>query len=422
MAVMVALSSRKDRHPAYRRVQVAGNRCGLAARRYVTRRRRPVRGGITAGTPIMQSPARGTRAAPSCSSARSRRSIWSASSCAIRSASSRRTSRARSALDAAEIGLLSSAFFFAFAAAQIPLGIAHRPLRAEALHAGLRRDRVSRHARCSPSRPRRQVSIDGRVLMGLGSSCYLMAPLALYAQPFPAGAVHAARRHPDRHRHRRHAIRHRAARLGERVDRLARDVPCRRGPCRGLRRPRRHRGARRCGRPDRGRGDGETLRESLRGVLEVTRMPSFVPVFLMQLRCRIRATCSSSACGAGRFSAHVYGYGLTARGDLLMLPAISHIVGVVRVGPCRTLCSAPTSRSCSPARWRRPQRSAGSRRSASRSRARWRSGSTVFGFLTAYTAGADRARALVPAAASPWTRHDAVQYRHDGRRRSWCSS
>ena len=63
-------------------------------------------------------------AAPSCWSARLRRSIWSASSCAIRSASSRPIWRSEIGLNAAEIGLLSSAFFFAFAAAQIPLGIA----------------------------------------------------------------------------------------------------------------------------------------------------------------------------------------------------------------------------------------------------------------------------------------------------------
>jgi hypothetical protein len=31
----------------------------------------------------------------------------------------------------------------------------------------------------------------------------------------------------------------------------------------------------------------------------------------------------------GPFLSDVYGYGLTARGDLLMLPAISHIIGVV---------------------------------------------------------------------------------------------
>ena len=51
------------------------------------------------------------------------------------------------ALSAAEIGLLSSAFFFAFAAAQIPLGVCARPLRSEPLHAGLRR-RSPSSARC----------------------------------------------------------------------------------------------------------------------------------------------------------------------------------------------------------------------------------------------------------------------------------
>ena len=75
-------------------------------------------------------------------------------------------------------------------------------------------------------------------------------------------------------------------------------------------------------------GGGETARESLRGVLEVARMRAFLPLFLMHAMSYSSYVLIVGLWG-GPFLTHVYGYGLTARGDLLMLPAISHIVGVV---------------------------------------------------------------------------------------------
>ena len=42
----------------------------------------------------------------------------------------------------------------------------------------------------------------------------------------------------------------------------------------------------------------------------------------------------------GPFLAHVYGYELTARGNLLMLPAISHIVGVMVWGQAERIFGA----------------------------------------------------------------------------------
>ena len=73
------------------------------------------------------------------------------------------------------------------------------------------------------------------------------------------------------------------------------------------------------------------MRESLRGVLEVTRMPSFARVFAMNVIAYSSYVLIVGLWG-GPFLSDVYGYGLTARGDLLMLPAISHIVGVVAWG------------------------------------------------------------------------------------------
>src|SRR3989440_4468256 len=87
-------------------------------------------------------------------------------------------------LSAGEIGLLSSAFFFAFAAAQLPLGIAidrYGPKRCMLTCAVIAVIGAVEFAMATTPAG----LIAARVLMGLGSSCYLMAPLALYARRFP---------------------------------------------------------------------------------------------------------------------------------------------------------------------------------------------------------------------------------------------
>ena len=229
-------------------------------------------------------------------------------------------------LNAAEIGLLSSAFFFAFAAAQIPLGIAldrYGPKRCMLLCAAIAF--LGTLAFAVATTPAGLVT--ARILMGLGSSCYLMAPLALYAKRFPperftllagiqigigtVGTLFVTA-----------PLAWASASIGWRATFLAvaglvvagailvavvvrEDVADRTET-----------------------GQRETLRESLRGVLEVTRMPSFVPVFLMNFMSYSSYVLIVGLWG-GPFLSDVYGYGLTARGDLLMLPAISHIVGVV---------------------------------------------------------------------------------------------
>ena len=229
-------------------------------------------------------------------------------------------------LNAAEIGLLSSAFFFAFAAAQIPLGIAldrYGPKRCMLLCGAIAF--LGTLAFAVATTPSGLVA--ARILMGLGSSCYLMAPLALYAKRFPperftllagiqlgigtVGTLFVTA-----------PLAWASASIGWRATFLVvaglvvagailvaivvREDAVDRTEA----------------------GRRETLRESLRGVLEVTRMPSFVPVFLMNF---MSYSCYVLIVGlwGGPFLSDVYGYGLTARGDLLMLPAISHIVGVV---------------------------------------------------------------------------------------------
>ena len=229
-------------------------------------------------------------------------------------------------LNAAEIGLLSSAFFFAFAAAQIPLGIAldrYGPKRCMLLCAAIAF--LGTLVFAVATTPTGLVT--ARILMGLGSSCYLMAPLALYAKRFPperftllagiqigigtVGTLFVTA-----------PLAWASASIGWRATFLAvaglvvagailvavvvREDAADRTET----------------------GQRETLRESLRGVLEVIRMPSFVPVFLMNFMSYSSYVLIVGLWG-GPFLSDVYGYGLTARGDLLMLPAISHIVGVV---------------------------------------------------------------------------------------------
>jgi predicted MFS family arabinose efflux permease len=229
-------------------------------------------------------------------------------------------------LSAAEIGLLSSAFFFAFAAAQLPLGVAidrYGPKRCMLVCAGVAFAGALLFATATTAAG----LIAARVLMGLGSSCYLMAPLALYARRFPperftvlagiqiaigtVGTLFVTA-----------PLAWASATIGWRATFLvvaASVIACAALVAIFVREDgtdRVHPGA------------GETMGESLRGVLEVARLPAFVPLFLMHAMSYSSYVLIVGLWG-GPYLTHVYGYGLTARGDLLMLPAISHIIGVV---------------------------------------------------------------------------------------------
>lgn len=86
-------------------------------------------------------------------------------------------------MSAAEIGLLSSVFFFSFAAAQIPLGICldrYGPKICMLVCAGV----VAAGAVLFSLGTSPGWLIAARVLMGVGCCCYLMAPLALYAKRY----------------------------------------------------------------------------------------------------------------------------------------------------------------------------------------------------------------------------------------------
>src|SRR3954451_15224190 len=236
-------------------------------------------------------------------------------------------------LSAGEIGLLSSAFFFSFATAQLPLGVAidrYGPKRCMLVCAVIAVLGAIEFAIATTSTG----LIIARVLMGLGSSCYLMAPLALYARRFPPerftvlagiqlsigtiGTLSVTA-----------PLAWASAAIGWRTTFLVVAgllVACAIMVALVVREERGEVEA----------AHGETLRESLAGVLEVARMRGFAPLFLMHTMSYSSYVLIVGLWG-GPFLAHVYGYGLTTRGDLLMLPAISHIIGVIVWGHAERL-------------------------------------------------------------------------------------
>ena len=234
-------------------------------------------------------------------------------------------------LNAGEIGLLSSAFFFSFAAAQIPLGVAldrYGPRRCMLVCAAIAF--LGTLAFALATTPAGLVT--ARILMGLGSSCYLMAPLALYARRFPperfaslagiqigigtigtllvtAPLAWASAEFGWRATFLFVAaiVVIGAALVAVVVKDQAEDVHA-----------------------------VETPRESLAGVAAVARMRGFWPIFLMNCVAYSSYVLIVGLWG-GPYLAHVYGYGLATRGELLMLPALSQIVGVVIWGQVERL-------------------------------------------------------------------------------------
>jgi MFS family permease len=231
-------------------------------------------------------------------------------------------------LSASEVGLLSSLFFFSFAAAQIPLGVAldrYGPRRCMLVCAGIAiLGTVMFAAATSPF-----WLMTARVLMGLGSSCYLMAPLALYAKRFP----------PDRF----------ATLVGLQIGLGTLGTLLATAPLAfavvliGWRmsfviiavfviaaavlvavvvqedkdgRPRAR----------------ETLRESLRGTFEAVRVPSFWPVFALQLASYSSFVVVVGLWG-GPYLTHIYGFSLTERGNMLFVAVLAQIIGSMMWGP-----------------------------------------------------------------------------------------
>jgi MFS family permease len=230
-------------------------------------------------------------------------------------------------IPAAEIGVLSSAFFFAFAAVQLPLGVAidrFGPKRCMLVCTAIV---IASSLMFAFGRTPAELTT-ARVIMGVGTSCYLIAPLALYAQRFapdrfamlaglhmavgtlgtllataPLAYVAAA-------------MGWRAAFIGVAavmgvmgvvIALVVREPP----PAAPVQR--------------------ETLAESILGIRAAMRIPSVGRVFLMQM-----ATYSSFALfvglWGGPYLTHVYGYGLTERGNLLLVAAVAQVLGLTLYG------------------------------------------------------------------------------------------
>jgi MFS family permease len=237
-------------------------------------------------------------------------------------------------LGAAGIGLLSSAFFLSFAAAQIPVGIAidrYGPRRVMASSVAIMVAGVLVFA----LGPDAQALILGRVLMGLGCSSFFMGPLVVYSRWFPperfstltglqlgvSGLGMLAATAP---------LAYGTATIGWRASFLiiavvgsvlglvmflvVRDDP-----------------------PGRARPRGtESLAEGLRGVGRVIRTPSFVPVFLMHL-CGYSALVTVLGLWAGPYLSHIYGYDIEGRGNLLFLLAFVFVTMNLVWGPADRL-------------------------------------------------------------------------------------
>ena len=230
-------------------------------------------------------------------------------------------------IPAAEIGVLSSAFFFAFAAVQLPLGVAIDRFGAKRCMLVCTAVVVVSALMFAWGRTPTELTT-ARVIMGVGTSCYLIAPLALYAQRFApdrfamlaglhmavgtlgtllatAPLAYAAA-----------AAGWRAAFVGVAavmglvgllIALVVREpvpaVPAQR----------------------------ETLAESILGIRAAMRIPSVGRLFLMQM-----STYSSFALfvglWGGPYLSHVYGYGLTGRGNLLLVAAIAQVLGLTLYG------------------------------------------------------------------------------------------
>jgi MFS family permease len=231
-------------------------------------------------------------------------------------------------LSASEIGLLASVFFFSFAAAQIPLGVAldrYGPRRCMLVCAVI----AIVGALLFAWAPSPGWLITARVLMGLGASCYFMAPLALYARRFP----------PDRFATVAGfqyglgtlgtllatapfawavaAIGWRACFVVVSAAMLAAGILIavvirNDAPAQGAEKP--------------------SLRESFIGMMAATRVRSFWPLFAMHFITYSSFVIVVGLWG-GPYLTHIYGYSLTERGNMLLVAVVFQVIGALLWGP-----------------------------------------------------------------------------------------
>jgi MFS family permease len=228
----------------------------------------------------------------------------------------------------AEIGLLSSVFFFAFAAMQIPLGMAldrFGPRLCLMTGAGV----TVLGAIVFATAPSPSILICGRMLLGIGSSSAYMASLAVYARRFPPdrfatlaglqfgigtiGSLIATA-----------PLAFSTAAIGWRGSFLLvavftfviglliawvvrDDAPAPHPPA-------------------------QRWRESMAGLRAVIRTPSVGSLFLMNLVVYSSFAMIVGLWG-GPYLTHIYGFTLEERGSLLLIPVVAQIIGALFWGP-----------------------------------------------------------------------------------------
>jgi MFS family permease len=229
-----------------------------------------------------------------------------------------------------EIGLLSSIYFFCFAATQLPLGVALDRFGPKMCMLVSVAVTVAGSAAFAVAHSVGGLVI-GRALLGFGTACFLMAPVALYARWFPPerfstfagihlgvgslGALLATA-----------PLAFTAATFGWRAAFLgvgaitivigllvwlivSDDPP-------GRKTEPRH----------------ETLRESVAGIWQVIRTPSIGRIFLVQLTSYPSFVLVVGLWG-GPYLTHIYGYDLKGRGEILFVAALAQVLGSFFWGP-----------------------------------------------------------------------------------------
>ena len=233
-------------------------------------------------------------------------------------------------LSPVEIGLLSSVYFFVFAAVQLPLGVAldrYGPKLCMLVSIGFT------VLGCVMFAVAHEAGglIAARALLGFGTASFLMAPVALYARWFPPerfstfagiqlglgslGAIFATA--PLAYATASFGWRMTflgvgvcAMAIGVLVWLIVTDDPP--GVKSALHK--------------------ETLRESVAGIWQVIRTPSMLRVFMAQLSSYPSYVLVVGLWG-GPYLTHVYGYDLKGRGDILFVAALMQVLGSFFWGP-----------------------------------------------------------------------------------------
>lgn len=232
-------------------------------------------------------------------------------------------------LSAPQIALVSSIYFFAFVAAQIPIGVVidrYGPKRCMLVCAAVTVLSTLLFAAATSF----ATMVVARVLMGLGTSCFLMAPLVLYARTFPperfpiltgiqlgvgalGGLIATA------------PLAFATAAVGWRTSFA---VMAAATAAVGLlilvliRNDGNHRPA---------DAPAETLGDALRGVVQAWRCPDVGRLFALNLTAYSSYVLVVGLWG-GPYLTHVYGFSLTERGTLLFVPALTQVLGMLAWG------------------------------------------------------------------------------------------